>query len=310
MKPINQRRSSLPATASSIKCNEFAEFLKKKKRWGGRVLGPFVRYLNNCLVGFLFTILLRVRNRFKAHRRDVLLKAVYKRPKKKGLLSVSNHQSMLDDPGLWAAVLPWLWLRPETLRWSLCTDDVFFAKPWLTSILSGGNVIPLDRAGSLEQPMFRAFQQKLAAGAWCHIFAEGRIWQNWRFEDKDEPVLGPFKYGVGKLIAHSYPNSPLVLPIYHRGMSGVLPERVLEGEFKKRPSTPQSPFPKGGQQIDMNIGKPIDFSKKLERFERTYPGQLGKWTSTFETIYLYKDITDEIRSQVLELEAEAYGRKE
>ena len=42
-------------------------------------------------------------------------------------------------------------------------------------MLAGGNVVPLDRAGSLEQPLFKMFQQKIAEGNWCHIFPEGKV---------------------------------------------------------------------------------------------------------------------------------------
>ena len=68
-------------------------------------------------------------------------------------------------------------------------------------MFGAGNVMPLDRSGSLEQPMFKRFNEKLAAGKWCHLFAEGKIFQKWRF-GVDEPQLGAFKYGIGKLIAH------------------------------------------------------------------------------------------------------------
>lgn len=106
---------------------------------------------------------------------------------------------------------------------------------------------PLDRFGSIQQPLFRHFYEKLVTGSWCHIFPEGRIYQNWRFDNATadgkggnlapaRQVLGPLRVGVGKLIAHSIASRrmnlgegkcPLVLPLYHRGMDRVLPERKL-----------------------------------------------------------------------------------
>lgn len=87
----------------------------------------FVKYLNNFIVGTIFTIILKIRNRFSVRRKQNLLDAVYKRERGTGLLTISNHQSMLDDPGLWAALLPWWRTSPSRMRWSLCTEDVFFA---------------------------------------------------------------------------------------------------------------------------------------------------------------------------------------
>ena len=45
--------------------------------------------------------------------------------------------------------------------------------------MSTGNVIPLDRSGSIEQPTFKSFYKLLNKGYWCHIFAEGKVKQNW-----------------------------------------------------------------------------------------------------------------------------------
>jgi hypothetical protein len=108
------------------RCEDYAEWLRTEPRWGGPLLGPIMRYINDFLVGILCTVVLRVFNRFRAVRRNVLLDQVFQRPKGQGLLTVSNHQSVFDDPGLWGAIMPFWRLRPERLRWSLCTEDIFF----------------------------------------------------------------------------------------------------------------------------------------------------------------------------------------
>ena len=180
---------------------------------------------------------------------------------------------------------------------------------YIQMILGGGNVIPLDRSGSLEQPLFERFFEKLASGSWCHIFAEGKVRQSWRF-DENEPHLGDFKFGVGKLIAHcSVDKSPIVLPFYHRGMDGVIPEKVLKDKKTKKASTPISIVPRTGNNIRLYIGEPLDFTDKVRRFRESYPGALDSWRSTMESIALYEDITRDIRAAVLKLEAEAWGRQ-
>ena len=40
----------------------------------------------------------------------------------------------------------------------------------------------------------KRFFEKIQSGGWAHVFAEGRVWQKWRF-DEGEAVLGPFKIG-------------------------------------------------------------------------------------------------------------------
>ena len=101
---------------SLSKCEQYAE-KPICVRIGGKLFGPIIRYINNFIVGILFSIILRIRNKFTIKRGEILLNEVFHRPKGSGLLTVSNHQSMLDDPGIWAAALPFWRLSPEKLRW-------------------------------------------------------------------------------------------------------------------------------------------------------------------------------------------------
>eukprot|EP01038_Epipyxis_sp_PR26KG_P004104 gene4104-5854_t len=287
------------------RCDLYAEKVLRP-RWGGFV-GPVVRYINSCLVGLIGVILLRMYNKFSSFRSNILFNQIFNRPKSLGLLSVSNHQSMLDDPMLWAAFLPWWKIGPETLRWQLCTEDFFFNNPILQSVLGAGNVLPLDRSGSLEQPMFLRFFEKLNAGKWCHIFCEGKIIQNWRFEE-NERKLGPFKAGVGKLIAHCK-QSPIIVPMYHKNMDTVFPEKVLSTKKKNRPSTPISPIPRGGNHVQVFVGEPFSVAEIVERFKLQHPEALNSWRSTSESLSLYAEITEVIRQKILLLEEEAWGKE-
>ena len=127
--PISNHQLPLKNThLYSARCEQFAEFIETKPRWGGRIIGPIVRYFNTIMIGVIFTIILRIRNKFSTIRSHILFGHIWNRPKTQGLLTVSNHKSFYDDPGLWAALLPW-WrfdMNPK-LRWSLCTEDVFFS---------------------------------------------------------------------------------------------------------------------------------------------------------------------------------------
>lgn len=129
--------------------------------------------------------------------------------------------------------------------------------------------------------------------------------QNWRYDD-DEPRLSKFKVGVGKLVAHSKV-TPLVIPMYHAGMDGVCPEVVLENRKSTRPSRPISYAPRGGNDIRVYFGEPLDFGPRVRAFREAHPGVLDSWASTEQGIALYTELTHEIRKAVLVLEAEARG---
>ena len=291
-------------------------------------------------MGTFFRILLTVFNKFRSHNLSTLFDLIFKRKTGQPLLSVSNHQSVLDDPGLWGALLPYWMIRPDVFRWNICTEDVFFSLPFLTTRMFGaGNVMPLDRSGSLEQPMFRKFYEKLAAGKWCHIFPEGKIFQDWRFDD-EQPKLGPFKPGIGKLIAHLpqgvdpiivrsklkmlsickqtplnacnfhninsticyYIDSYLLqVPIYHTGMDRIVPEFQLKKGSKKR-SRPISKWPGLGKEVNCYVGKPFSLKGKVNEFRKEHPHALDSWKSSPESIDFYIELTNEIKKKVLELE--------
>ena len=171
--------------------------------------------------------------------------------------------------------------------------------------------MPLDRNGSILQGMFRAFFRKLSEGKWCHIYSEGKIWQRWRFDTVNgEDHLGPFKIGTGMLIAHC-PITPIVVPMYHKGLDEIMPEIQLEDRKSKKRSVPVTLKPLKGKRIDAYFGDALDFSDKIQSFRNKYPGVLDRWgTMTIESINLYTEITREVRDSVLLLQRRAYAADE
>ncbi len=128
-----------------------------------------------------------------------------------GLLTVMNHSSTLDDPGLVGALLPWdLILSPSKVRWSLCEQAYFDVNMFLSMFMGAGKAVPIQRQqikergeegeedNRLRQSEGGGGEGKVAStsggvfqstmdwmitalrapfGEWVHIFPEGRIWQ-------------------------------------------------------------------------------------------------------------------------------------
>ena len=330
--PIHRRRFPLGSSKKVValadgagggpqeldRCSQYIRDCRNRgpDRWGGSLFGGFVRYLNQVAVGLLFGVLMRVFNSVKVNNIERLLKQV-ETPREDGrpLLSISNHQSMIDDPGLWSGILPWWRIHPDKVRWSVCTEGVFFAIGWLTKFMGAGNVLPLDRSGSLNQPAFEYFWEKLNSGEWCHIFPEGRIWQDWRF-DAGEPHMGPFKAGVGKIIAHCKAGrEPIIVPMYHRGMDQIIPEKVLTkkpGSKRAKASKPRVKFPQIGKKVEVWFGEPFDVKETVQRFRSSRKDiqALDSWdVSSSDALALYQEIANEIRERMLDLEATALGKE-
>lgn len=119
--------------------------------------------------------------------------------------------------------------------------------------------------------------------------------------------MGPFKVGVGKLIAHSK-LSPIVVPMYHKGMDNVIPEKQFKDIKSKKAAKPISFIPRFGNKIEVYYGESFDFTKKIEEFKKKYPGMLDQWTSTAETLQLYTEIANECREKVKILARQAWGQ--
>lgn len=56
-----------------------------------------------------------------------LVEVIKDRPPGVPLLTVANHTSPLDDPGVLVGMLPaWLCARPHLMRWTLCAQEICF----------------------------------------------------------------------------------------------------------------------------------------------------------------------------------------
>ncbi|CAM9426508.1 unnamed protein product [Scytosiphon promiscuus] len=219
-----------------------------------RTASGVLSYLTIMTTWILFRFLLKGLNKVECDNRQGLLDAVLDRGDR-GLLTVSNHMCVYDDPGLWSAILPFWRTGRKKMRWALCTDDIYNANPVLRNILEAGRTLPIRRTRGMEQPLFKVFFDKLERGEWGHIFAEGAIRQPWRF-GKGEPILGDFKAGIGRLLLRSK-DPPLVLPMYHIGMHQIVSETPIH---KRGRGKLTSILPKVGRKVRVYVGEPIDVS--------------------------------------------------
>jgi monolysocardiolipin acyltransferase len=152
-----------------------------------------------------------------------LAAAVAGRPPGIGLLTVMNHTSTLDDPGVFSAALPLSLFATDHLsgravRWSLCAREVCHSNPALSAFFRSGKTLAIERGGGVDQPSTRAAADALASGGWVHVFPEGKV--------SPSGKLGRLRWGVGALVCGCVAAGgapPALLPLYHSGMATVLP---------------------------------------------------------------------------------------
>lgn len=154
------------------------------------------------------------------------------------LITLSNHISCIDDPVMWAILLPfnYYFTQTENVRWAGAAVDICFMKPWHSAFFSLGKTFPLIRGAGLEQPAMEFGLALLKHNQWLHLFPEGRVMR----DDKQQAITNAdrgynFKWGISKLILDYFRsslstadllerNSEIrILPFYHLGMDKVLP---------------------------------------------------------------------------------------
>jgi monolysocardiolipin acyltransferase len=161
---------------------------------------------------------------------------------KRGLITVMNHTSVLDEPLVWG-MLPGhiLGNGVNTLRWTLGADNICFKNKLLGTYFSLGQVLSTKRFGSgpfqgsldaavkllSPSPEYEATNRSpgsLAnegAAQWVHIFPEGFV--NQPIKKDHSYTMRYFRWGVSRLVLEATVE-PVVLPLWTTGLDLVMPE--------------------------------------------------------------------------------------
>lgn len=219
-----------------------------------------------------FAVLAVCLNRTKVYNQH-RLENFMDRPPNQPLLTVSNHYSCFDDPSIWGCLKMKNVCSAKRIRWSLAAHDICFTNKLHSMFFMLGKCIPCVRGAGVYQPAIDLCIEKLKLGDWVHVFPEGKVNM-----DKEHMRL---KWGVGRIIFETYPVSPIIVPIWHEGMSDLLPNYP---PYYFRLNT----------KLTFNFGNPIDLSQTMKRI----------FDSKLDEVEARRLITDEIQKELEVLRAE------
>ncbi|XP_017077968.1 tafazzin homolog isoform X1 [Drosophila eugracilis] len=224
------------------------------------------------IVGIFSKIVLTFLNKPRIYNKERLVHLVSKRPQGVPLLTVSNHYSCFDDPGLWGCLPLGVVCNTLKIRWSMAAHDICFTNRKHALFFMFGKCIPVVRGNGVYQEAINLCIEKAALGHWIHVFPEGKVNM-----EKEELRL---KWGVGRIIYES-PKIPIILPMWHEGMDDLLPN--VEPYVIQR-----------GKKVTVNVGQPLDLNDFiLDLKKRQVPEPKAR-----------KLITDKIQEAFRDLRAE------
>ncbi|TRM68468.1 acyltransferase-domain-containing protein [Schizophyllum amplum] len=186
------------------------------------------------------------------------LQAALEAQPRRGVVTVSNHISTLDDPVTWGVLpLPYLF-NSRLMRWTLGASDIMFTNPVFSYFFRNGQVLETFRGKGIYQPSVDTAIAKLDRGDWIHLFGEGKVNQPDTYAVLDGVARLPrFRWGVGRIL-QEVRAPPIIIPMWLNGFNKLMPEG--------RPF-PYKYIPRAGQELSVTFGAPLA-ADKMDRIER------------------------------------------
>ncbi|RDB20473.1 Tafazzin [Hypsizygus marmoreus] len=183
----------------------------------------------------------------------------------KGVVTVSNHISTLDDPVTWGVLPARYYLHSRMTRWTLGASDILFTNPVFSTFFRLGQTIETFRDKGVHQPAVDLAIAKLNQGDWLHLYGEGQVNPPDTYQRDQNGVakLPRFKWGVGRIIMETA-KPPVIIPMWLTGFDTLMPEG--------RPF-PYKYIPRPGAQLSVTFGEPIPASTIEEALKILGPGK-------------------------------------
>ncbi|KAJ3723354.1 acyltransferase-domain-containing protein, partial [Lentinula raphanica] len=212
----------------------------------------------------------------------------------RGILTISNHISTLDDPVTWGILPMKYYLRSSRFtRWTLGASDIMFTNPLFSTFFRYGQVLETFRGKGIYQPAVENAIEKLNQGCWVHLFGEGKVNQpgTYRKDENGFAILPRFKWGVGRILS-STDHPPIVIPMWITGFDKLMPEgRAFPFKY----------FPRIGARLSVTFGKPLPFDQLRSIQNRVASERKPEQTQIEFDARIRTEITNTVHQEILDL---------
>jgi len=236
------------------------------------------------MVGWLGKIFLTRFTRTKVINKETAVSAIFRRREGVPLITVANHESCVDDPSIITMLMTNRELADQRkMRWGLAAHDICFTKKWHSLLFSHGKCIPTVRGLGVYQRALDFAIDRLNHGEWVHVFPEGKV-------NTEKKELYRLKWGIGRIISETK-KTPIVIPIWHVGMSDVLPNT-------------KPYFLRIGKSVLINVGQPLQLDEVIEAAKKLPSLDRRKMITDFIQSEMMK-----LREKTLELKQDIINKK-
>ncbi|KAI9357864.1 acyltransferase-domain-containing protein [Pilaira anomala] len=205
---------------------------------------------------------------------DKFLNIINDPTRTRGVITVSNHKSVLDDPFLWGVLPLKNFWDVDRMRWVMGAADICYTTVLKSYFFACGKTIPAIRGAGIYQPGVDLAIKRLNEGGWIHMYPEAKVVQ--------ENKMIRFKWGVGRMMMETEESSPaIVIPVWHEGMEKAKP--LYETKLVHL-----------GQRITVVFGDPIAYSDIVADWK------LGKLSREETRIRITQRIYDALEKLELE----------
>ncbi|KAK9448792.1 uncharacterized protein V1518DRAFT_418233 [Limtongia smithiae] len=237
----------------------------------------------------------------------------------RGILTIANHISVIDDPLLWGLLPLRKMLNPADLRWGLGAENICFTTKVTSKFFSLGQVLPTWRfgtgpfQGAVDTAVFlvspppreipkpydptKVFPPDNLHPQWIHIFPESLVHQAYA---PHNTTMKYFHWGVSRVVLEPE-RLPIIVPIYHDGLQEIFPEDRVKLKYVPRTLIPR--FRKK-DRINLRFG----FGEALD--DDLFEAERQKWKSIAPEAYdsedaraLRSQVAAKLRESVIQLRA-------